>query len=102
MGSLLNYVGAENLEEAAEAVEMYAGGEDDRPERGPHNGSWKTACPAPPLDLSEWFEEHIARAEEDAKSAVLGRLGRLPYRRQVSSFVWAATWALKGLYEQFF
>jgi len=76
-------VGAENLEEAAEAVEMYAGGEDDRPERGPHNGSWKTACPAPPLDLSEWFEEHIARAEEDAKSAVLGRLGRLPYRRQV-------------------
>jgi len=76
-------VGAENLEEAAEAVEMYAGGEDDRPERGPHNGSWKTACPAPPLDLSEWFEEHIARAEEDAKSAVLGRLGRLPYRREV-------------------
>ncbi|CAE7516044.1 Large2 [Symbiodinium sp. KB8] len=78
-------VGAENLEEAAEAVEMYAGGEDDRPERGPHNGSWKTAClsPAPPLDLSEWFEEHIARAEEDAKAAVLGRLGRLPYRREV-------------------
>ncbi|CAE7526759.1 gnt13, partial [Symbiodinium natans] len=69
-------------------VEMYAGGEDDHPGRGPHGGNWKTACPCSPpvparLDLAEWFEEHISHAEEEARAVVLGRVGRLPYRREV-------------------
>jgi len=84
---------AEDVGDAAEAVEMYAGGEDDRPGRGPRPGSGSSAVRAGPmevwrpmparLDVKEWFEERILKAEHSAREGVLGRVGPLPCEREI-------------------
>jgi len=78
-------------QEATDAVNMYAGGEDDRPGGGPPSASRSRVRlqepdlrPTPPrLDLVEWFEHRIRGAEQSARDAVLGRTGRLPCEREV-------------------
>mmetsp|Transcript_94871 Transcript_94871/g.237934 ORF Transcript_94871/g.237934 Transcript_94871/m.237934 type:complete len:1751 (+) Transcript_94871:92-5344(+) len=83
-------VGLEDVQEADDAVAMYAGGEDDRPGKGPHGGNSRSAVRSPllnptpaRLDLEQWFKEKIMAAEENALSAVLGRVGPLPCHREV-------------------
>lgn len=66
---------------------MAAGGEDERPGGGPPDdcGAGRASIwnPIPArLDLKEWFQEKIAKAELSAREAVLGRLGPLPLRCQ--------------------
>lgn len=80
--------GGEEVAEAGADVDMYAGGEDQRPGGGPPPESSSAVLSglittAPRLDLAAWFETRIQGAEKKARQAVIGREGNLPLSTQV-------------------
>eukprot|EP00928_Gymnodinium_smaydae_P001212 TRINITY_DN10452_c0_g1_i1.p1 TRINITY_DN10452_c0_g1~~TRINITY_DN10452_c0_g1_i1.p1 ORF type:complete len:1741 (+),score=335.54 TRINITY_DN10452_c0_g1_i1:88-5310(+) len=94
MGEDMGTIDAGEFEAAGEAVDMYAGGEEDRPGGGPPFADSKAVRallgarnwlnPTPPkLDVAEWFETEMRKAERNAQESVLGREGPLPCDREI-------------------